>query len=616
MKFSFLILFAALSFNPLAMAEDAIAVGGAPEEVPEDPGAQGGIGAKEKDLEFILESSGVSNKFEACKENVGADKLNDKVSSCLWNPTQAQIDLGLGLSGDEKEVVTNKVTDFGGKAEGSEDSGNLKFESIDKGFLKQVNQEPSFLALQEHMRKKLEKTIYGEEKGLTIADHTTFHKLFKSQLTKNVIQAMSSYCLDADPSNDFLIEENKTKLADQRKKNIDNLANSGVSTVAVDPSDPTKGTEQRLGSEANFNECVGALKHICYATNSGKSDYNAISKDSKTKDIYKNSKTRACNVVTYIKQLKQNIIAVNDIETKLEKIRTDAGASGNGFQGNVVENLKKTYMVDQNESLTVMSSKEFVEESGFKDAVDVENDAFKKCFEGNAVVDEQACKKYLSDKKEENEQLIAEADLRSRALEKKIDDSLAEDPEKGVRSYLLDQAFSEEEIEKLLASKKPAQLAQEIKDRYAAERKAYIDTLAEKIKGKTQDDPDLEKGDNKARLTVIQEELSSKAKRYTELIHFTNIVAGYLKVSGKDGAGQDTSGRNTTSLAIELGDSAYNPNGGSPSGTGRGTASNGDAKAHADKIEASAESVGIKPVVEEGKDSSISAKSINDILGY
>jgi hypothetical protein len=422
---------------------------------------------------------------------------------------------------------------------------------------------------------------------------------------------MSSYCLDAAPGK-YLIDENNLKV--QRKKNIASLTSLAKSEVFIDPSKPELGKEEQLDSEAAFNGCIAALPKVCYTTGSTYED-ERDSSDSDEADIYKYSQTRACNVVTYIKQLKQNIIAVNDIETKLDDLKKN---SGTGFGAQVVTNLKKTYMADDNESLTVMSSKEFVEESGFKDAVDGEVAAFEKCYKDSDttdsvqgdVVDQEACKKYLSDKKEENTKLIAEADTRTRALERKMDDSFAEDKDKGVRTYLKDQAFSDEEIEALIAKKSIDQLAVDIKKRYKAEREAYIETLANKIKGKTKDDDNLELGDNKNRLDSIREELTTKTKRYTELVHFTNVVAGYLKVTG---AGNE-SGRNTTSLAIELGDSAYDPTGAS-SGP-RGPAASSGADAHTEAIKAAATGIGINPVVEENKDSSISAKSINDILKY
>lgn len=609
MKLSLLILFTGIFLSHSAFAENAIATGGAPEELPEDLGAKGSIGVTQEDLEFILESSDVKAKYEACKTEKGETTLSPAVSDCLWEVDPQKPELA--LTAEEKTKIADQIDNLGG-ADNAEAS-KLKFESLDKGFLKQVNQEPSFVALQNHMKKKLEETIYGDgkDKKLSVADHTTFHKLYKSQLTKNVIQAMSSYCLDANPNDDFLIDE--TNLADQRKKNIANLANATAKEVDIDPNDPSKGKEKQLTSEANFNSCISALGSICYTNGT----YSSIpgGTDATKKINYSYSKTRACNVVTYIKQLKQNIIAVNDIETKLEALNKESGESG--FDGNGVENLGRPYVQDSNESLTVMSSKEFVEESGFKDAVDTEVSDFENCFKDDAVADEEACKKYLSDKKKENAKLIAEADTRSRALEEKMKQSFAADKDGGVRSYLKDQAFTEDEIEALISKKGIDQVATDIEARYKAEREAYITTLAERIKGKTKDDDDILKGQNTTRLEDIRDELTSKTKRYTELIHFTNVVSGYLKVSGTDSSNQATAGRNTTALAIELGDSAYDPNASGASGAGRGTASNGDgASTHSEGIKAAAEAVGVKPVVEENKDSSISAKSINDILSY
>lgn len=611
MRLSSLILFTSITLSLGAFAENAIPVGGAPSEAGENLGAEGSIGLTQENLEFILESSDVKGKFEACKTEAGADTLTEAVSTCLWvkDPNKPN----LALTDDEQKAVVKQIDNLGGQTGANADSSLGKFESLDNGFLKQVNKEPSFKRLQEHMTKKLQETIYGDqkEKGLIVADHTTFHKLYKSQLTKNVIQAMSSYCLDAKPG-DYLIDDQK--LETQRKANITLLSSSNVTNVFIDPNDTSLGKEDQLDSEAAFNGCIRALPKVCYTTGVTYLDHSNET-DPRKKAIYEYSKKRACNVVTYIKQLKQNIIAVNDIETKLDALKKDSPA---GFGAGAVTNLKKTYIADDNESLTVMSSKEFVEESGFKDAVDSEVAAFEKCYkdadenDGNPgdVVDPEACKKYLSDEKEKNTKLIAEADLRSRALEKKMDDTFADDKDKGVRTYLKDQAFSEKEIEALIAKKSIDQLAIDIKNRYRAERESYIKNLAEKIQEKTKKEDSISATGNIDRLDDIRKELTTKTTRYTELVHFTNVVSGYLKVTG----GASESGRNTTSLAIELGNSSYDPTGGSSS-AGRTTASSG-ADAHTEAVKAAAGVIGVKPVIEENKDSSISAKSINDILTY
>jgi hypothetical protein len=621
MKLSFLILFSASLFSLQAFGENAIATGGAPDVEAVEQGAVGSLGLTRENLEFALEAPGIKEKYEACKTQAGSETLDAKVSSCLWdqdlNNPQFQ------LTEDEQRIVTDKIDSLAG---GSDTEANkLKFESLDNGFLKQANQEPSFRKLQEHMVKKLEETIYGDqEEELIVADHTTFHKLYKSQLTKNVIQAMSSYCLDADSTKDYLIDKNN--LAAQREKNIKALTLGTASMVPIDPQDPSKGQEKQLDSEKMFNSCVTQLKEICYskgvyANLSAQEDPSnpdpALLK--KKKEMFPESKTRACNVVTYIKQLKQNIIAVTKIETKLEELDKESGSGG--FDRSAVDNLGKVYMADKNESLTVLSSKEFVEESGFKKAVEEEEIAdFEKCFDKDQqkVLDEEACKKYLSDDKEGNSKLIAEADTRSRALGKKMEDSFAEDKKAGVETYLKDQAFTDDQIANLISTKGLDKLKDEITARYRAEREAYIETLTKRIKSKTKDDKDdIQASGNIDRLKEISKELTNKTKSYTELVHFTNVVSGYLKTAAEGSSGAAT-GRNTTALAVELGNSAYDPNAGAPSNpSDRSIAASGGSEAHTDAIKAAAESIGINPEVEENKDSSISADTINSsILGY
>ncbi|MFT6069124.1 MAG: hypothetical protein ACJAT2_000399 [Bacteriovoracaceae bacterium] len=604
MKLSFLILLTALCLSLPAFAENAIAVGGAPEEAGEELGVQGALGASIEDLEFILKSPEIQANYEGCKGIYKADTLTEDVTKCLWGETSDPKAQPFKLSESQREELTERMSNLGGSTD--PEANKLKFESLDNGFLKQVNQEPSFQALQEHMKKKLEETIYGKtekEKKLAIADHSTFHKLFKSQLTKNVIQAMSSYCLDADPANGFLIPKDEAKLKVVRDKNLKTLADAPPQTGAP----PAPGA--MAGSEANFNRCITSLKQICYKKRTDVFDYSNMATDHP--DYYPVSGTRSCNVITYIKQLKQNIIAVNDIESKLDAINKKNGSNG-AYEGNSVENFKKAYQSDNNESLTVLSSKEFVETSGFKDAVDTENSDFEKCFADGAVVDPKFCEKYLDDKKEENTNLIAEAGLRARVLKEKMKKAFAEDKEKGIKTYLADQAYSEKEIEEILSKNTDRdKLINEITNRYDSEREAYIATLSKKIRGNTKSEDDFSQSDNVSRLESIRKELTNKTKHYTELVHFTNIVSGYLKITTE---GSDEEGRNTTSLAIELGDSAYDP-----TATGRtpGNSNNG-ASEHITKVEEAAAAIGVKAEVQDGqnKNSSISAENINKIFNY
>lgn len=622
-------------FTPLLWATNAIPVGGAPDVQGES--ASGSLALSNQELEYVLEDPSAKVKYDRCKQLVGAATLNTDVSTCLWEGTYTDkatgntvTDPNLALSTSEQEQVAERLGSLktGGRAPANDDK---KFESQDLNFLQKAESEPAFKAIRDHMIKKLNETIYGDaERGkLKMADHRVFHELYKSQLSKNVIQAMSSYCLDADPGNDFLVPGSSSS------PDLDSVRTSNLN-ILKDPTlvpDPNNTGKQTVNGKINFDTCIRNLKHICYATaNYAPRAPNTASspcastptagggKGPRCEPEYDDSKTRACNVVTYINQLKQNIVAVQKIEDRFNEL--EQGNKGQGLSLGGGQQLEMNSRTENVEVITNMSSKEFVEESGFKDKLAEEQAEFEKCFENiqtdpslppdwKFTGDAETCKKFLNENKEEASKFIAEADTRTRALEVDLKKTLAEDEQKGVESYLKDQAYTEEQIEQI--KNDPAILAdvrRQIENRYKAEREAYIKTLADKVKSRTMEsDGDFANAANPdiSKLEEIGNELVGRTKKYTELIHFNNIVSGYLETEDSQG----NRGTNTTAAAMELENSAYDPNPRSPAGTGAGSS-----PANTDDIKAALEAAGIKAEIEEDKSNTLQQGDINEIFKY
>ncbi len=602
--------------SPLLWAENAIPVGGVPDAV---EGPQGSLQANQNRLELILESGAAKEKYDQCKELLGTDKLDAAVSDCLWDgkipdPSDSSktiVSDAYKLSEDEKGAVTEQLEAVGENYKGdSPDMNKDKFESLDSGFLKEAKKDPAFKKLNEYLTEKLKKEIYGEaEKGkLKVADHMVYHELYKSQLSKNVIQAISSYCLDADVDNDYLIPKLTDDLKKLRKKNIERLKSQDV-----DPA-----TNQPL-AQSHYNKCMGNLKHICYGTGVIKDRDSSGNPQSYStlngNDDYDLSKTRACNVVTYMKQIKQNIIALDGIKKKMDDIGI---ARGQGVRLGLDQGQElKEYDSNKNEQITTLTSKELVEESGFKEANDEKKQEFEKCMDDTGkIVDESLCEEFVSTDQAEREEaakLLAEADLRSRGMQKRIADNVQD--EEGVTKYLTDQGYTEEEISQMKNDPNIVnKLVSEINKRYEAEREAYIKSVSDKLKGKVAEVDSVtgqqKNLDTEDKLKNIKEELTSRTDRYTELIHFNNIVSGFIET--EDGEGN--SGSNTTGMALELAGSAYGSGSGAPQG-GPSPASASDPAAHVKAIQDALSANGITPEVQETTNT-IKQGDINKILEY
>ncbi|MBK25156.1 MAG: hypothetical protein CME70_14275 [Halobacteriovorax sp.] len=574
---------------------------------------QGSLEFNENRLELILESGAAKEKYDQCKELIGTKKLTSAVSDCLWEgkvPGETSPNPAYALTEEEKGKVTEALEAVGENYAGdTPDMNKDKFESLDSGFLKEAKKDPAFKKLNEFLTAKLKKEIYGEaEKGkLKVADHMVYHELYKSQLSKNVIQAISSYCLDADVDNNYLVPMDKDDLKKLRKKNIERLGKQDVDPETNEPL-----------AQKHFNKCMGNLKHICYGTGLAR-----IEEDGKDKFVsysklddsnYPDSKTRACNVVTYMKQIKQNIIALDGIKKKMDDLGIERGKAVRlGLdQGQELQE----YDSNKNEQITTLTSKELVEDSGFKEANDEKKNEFEKCLnEEGEIQDESLCEKFVStsaSEREEAAKLLAEAELRSRGQKKRIEDKVQD--EEGVTKYLTDQGYTEEEISQMKNDPDIVdKLVGEINQRFDAEREAYIKSIREKLKGKVAEETEkdgVKSLDTKAKLNEIKDELTSRTERYTELIHFNNIVSGFIETQDDEG----NSGSNTTGMALELKGSAY----GAGNGDDRGPASGGtgnDPAAHVKAIEEALSTNGISPEIQETTNI-IKQGDINKILEY
>jgi len=67
---------------------------------------------------------------------------------------------------------------------------------------------------------------------------------------------------------------------------------------------------------------------------------------------------------------------------------------------------------------------------------------------------------------------------------------------------------------------------------------------------------------DKNALEKIQKQMENQAAQYKQLIHFSNIVSGYLQVESTDtSTGKKETSQNTATAFLELEDNAYLPSG-------------------------------------------------------
>jgi hypothetical protein len=280
------------------------------------------------------------------------------------------------------------------------------------------------------------------------------------------------------------------------------------------------------------------------------------------------SKSRACAVTNYLKNARQSLLAMTNVKKKWDDyaqnneksvvMESTACKKKDAKTGECLEKQDVT-LVSQRVSgsdnpevnkLNTLTSQELVDASGFKEEAKAIEDEFKKCFDENGQGDDEACKKFLKNDQKEKLKELAEMDIRSRAIEAKLNSPDFDDEE--VKKYLKEQGYTDAQIgDKLQDQAKLDMLKEEIKAKYAAERENLIKNLRDQINSKTVDG-ELDRTRDDPTLRKIADEMGNRTKKFAQLVHFNNIVSGYLEI--EDETGSKT--RNTASLYAEINDSS------------------------------------------------------------
>ncbi|MCO4795010.1 MAG: hypothetical protein KC493_14940, partial [Bacteriovoracaceae bacterium] len=446
------------------------------------------------------------------------------------------------------------------------------------------------------------------------------YTLYKSRISKNVLETISAFCMEAVPVEkggvtSFLIPH--AKGPNSAKKDVElrkaarawNLANMSKTTekgknvansvwemcmgkinnvcteksvtcsVAKDDKGqcpPGKNTnETKLDFDSFYKTAINDVPFSKYQRpdSSSTSLIGAIGKyidpnsrvsqrDFNTEASYQATTGSACKVSQYLKGSRQTLKALEKLTNKLDE-RNSKGGNVIGLDLKVCDgkvnkdgckakdSIKEYDSGDKEtgiDSLTTMTSKEAVEGSGMKDAQKELADEFKKCKESG---DEETCKKFLATNRKEQEAMLAEYEIRSKAMVGKLEKLEKSTGKDEITKYLKEEGYSDEQISSMLENPdKVKKLKTEIKEKYATSRKNLINEMKRKLDGgTTKKDGQIDVKEDAAAIDTIAAELTDKTSRYRDLVHFNNIVSGYLAI----GEGEDAK-RNTASLFRELED--------------------------------------------------------------
>lgn len=447
-------------------------------------------------------------------------------------------------------------------------------------------------AFEDALRERLKDILFNknDKTGLKVINHSDFTNFHKSQLSKNIINVLSEYCLDADPENGFLVPKEKSmgsfNQIDVRKKNMERLsifagdktvANSVWSICATGLQEicaPETTTDNRLAK--NNEPCLQLSKQGLITNNDLKycqlqrsscelvaSDLGGQAVNSCVINGYNNSqfkinvsnfktfkqnfdenisysRQRACMVVSYLKNTQKALLATESIEKEWKNRKRD----NDGW--NIAKSTKK-YKVDDivNIASRELDSKKF---DSLKDEEDKKLADINECIKDPSKISE-TCKDIMIDLEKNDEEVLQKTFL----LQAK-NDKIIEKVKKGsldeLKDILTESGMKLDDKEVKLREK---ELREKIAKRYESEKEALIDSYREKFNDLTISKTSANGATNANTLNVnklqkIKEEIEGKSSDFKQLIHFTNIIAGYLEF----GDGKKTQGKNTQSLKREL----------------------------------------------------------------
>ena len=460
-------------------------------------------------MQMIMEIPEVQAFKKACEQD-------SKLAECIWKKVKA--------NGPLKNRVDQILN--GGVAD-SENKGAAGKYGL-KGAPAKRYQHKGFDNLRNYFAKKLNKVLYGVEEGDTKikkdVDHTIFYDLQKSQVANSIVMAVSSFCVDAmiDDSDRVKVGSGNKILFLIPKKDDDQKK---VTKKNLEEISKDENSIKQMGEL--YNACIANVTHSCYK--SGDHAKDSITFDGKDIPIdTMKTKTRACEVVQYLKSSRVSLTSLDTIKEDFDKL--DEKGKGLGF-----ENQREVYGGKKNKDIVNLASSEFRNDSGFQKGIDDEKKEFQKCAEIDeqgsvaAISDAKECERYLANS-EDLDEIATEAELRAFAQKDRVKETIKTD--EGLHEFLESEGYTKEQIQEKFLD--PDKLTEEITKRYDAEKDALIESLRSKTKKNKISGDQIGTGDRE-KLNDIQTELSSERERYSNLIQFNNVVSAFLKVEDSKG---------------------------------------------------------------------------------
>lgn len=541
-------------------------------------------------MEILMDHPIVKDAEKKC------DKIkSDRSKNGNEGDYQPYRDLGDCIWGELGEEDRENITEFIEQKE-KESKSETSYEGKDFG-VGQVKATEEMQKMTEVITKKLTEGTYGKDEKDNIVAHGTYYQMAEQAFGKNLVMAVSHYCMNTDFSKKFFLfdesqptqkqlEEDSSLKKDlpyyqqQWKKKLeenpdeaskyyglcmihiqdicfDNVTDVFIRSAKEKKIDTSKYEEfkkSRADHTQSFKYNDKDKKIKAYNVTSGENyckqvvegsagEYQeGISANCMTK--FRDSQKIACTIVRQMKETRSAMDSIKKIQDRFKKL-----AENN--PGAIIANNEKMYESkgeNSINSLTTFSSDELIN-ADVEGALTAKLDRFKDCYDEDkeeVIGNTDKCKEFLDLNRTDKERLIAEYVLRRRTIENRMEKKFENKDE--VLKAAMEQGYSEEEANELYDIEDGKFIKDQLQKRFAAESDAIHQQLIDKMNARTvKKDGEVQKTGDQQTLEEIHKELTSNVKRMKQLIRFNNIMSGFFEV----GEGEQKK-NNLVPLNIEL----------------------------------------------------------------
>lgn len=513
-------------------------------------------------LNNLLKIPKVAEKYQECKKYYDESKeYKVNYSECIWNGIKKNDSTFAVTALDEKsktevqDELKKSQKNSDGKTDLSLDSSNIS--STYKG-------HPGYQKLYDIVGKRLRESLgYTEDKNnkdIVAVDHSNFSSLYKAEVSKGIVDALSNYCMKVDYrkkiTNTACIDECTLTKAVVKK---DNKCEDYCTYYSYSDDDEDSNSKLILEAINNGKTSVNysASSDGTDASTSGKADTEievgacmfSVSAACNNKYSTQNTKATklACITDEYLKSSRKNLV----LNEKLSQVYKEQMVSKSTSLE--IKNLKKEVFVDKEKAVTVTSSEV---ESAYKKSNEELAQTADKCAKNPNGAE---CANLLDTNLTEKKDSVTELGLRQFAQEQNLSKDL--ENKDTFTTYLKGEGFTDDQIKELFKDeKKMAELKNFILDKYKAKKDSIISEITDRVNKTTSDVNGTISKDDVSKFSDLSDELKSKTNNLKGMTRFNNIASAYLVVDEGNGNKRDPASTKTktksvsTSLQAEIND--------------------------------------------------------------